>query len=904
MTWKIALQHLFLHWRLNLVLQIIMILGASLLSSLPMLAATIAGESLAQSLQSAPVHVRNIIVQGKSKTDELPREIEWSLGDLLKETIAVREGDIVGFPIISKSVGDDINLYPATLILNLKSFDHLEKRVGVLEGRLPEMGSTSGNVSVFEAVIGTEAARRLGLGLGDEVAPAGGSYQLRIVGIVEPLNPDAELWWGDSQMTPFSAWRRIHISPDIDEWNVSLLVTPQTMTSRIYHNQYWRIILNKDAITASNAPAVSETLINLQSSLSEDGMVVRTGLINLISMFEGALALAQVSLLLLTCQSLLAVFYLLGMFGSFLVEQSQMELATLSGRGFSRAQITGLFARTSILLALIAGSSSPWVARWSLGMWADWNGIPAPDFVPVESWWLALVTGFFSWITLVISVYRATRRDLFSGQGRRFEDRALTLWHPIWDIFILTLGGLAYWQLVQGSTITREMKELSESSVTGISDLVLLLGPTLLLLAAGLILIRLLPLFWNFFSWVSRQTRGLLWTLEFSRLARQPLGPSQVTLLISLTAGLTFFASAFTTSISNWQQDMALYIVGADIRLSKSLLEPIGAATPIDSPGIIGMTEVIRAESTFLVDEYQRLDFDLLAVDLETFPLVVSFPPGISSYSIIQILSVLELESDSPNLLPVVISSNVHTRHLDIGDQITLEMGSETYPSEVVGIIVNFPLVDDIFAIADLSQFAQLADLETLALTDQLSREIWMDVDPDEHEAVIAKLVDAGLGDSIAGNSQAQLEIFQNNLVFREVTTAFELNALVLIPLSVMGFGLIQLFSAQRRGAEFNILQAMGFSKPQLRGLLLLEGFIFVALGLFVGVGIGFGLVTLMQPFLAQILPSLGRGFILNQMLIDWPEMGLRFVALIGFYGIGVLVLMVSAFRNFKSTIF
>ena len=218
MTWKLALRHLFRHWRLNLMLLTIMVLGASLLASLPMLAFTIAGESLSHTLESAPVHVRNITVQGKSKTDEPPDDFKQSLGDLLQEMIAVREGNVIGSPIISKSNGDQLNLYPATLVLNLKSFDRLDERVRILDGRLPESGQKLGNTEgspFYEAAIGAQASRRSGLEVGDEVAPAGGSYHLRIVGIVEPRHHDAEIWWGDRQMLSFSAWRRIFISPDI-----------------------------------------------------------------------------------------------------------------------------------------------------------------------------------------------------------------------------------------------------------------------------------------------------------------------------------------------------------------------------------------------------------------------------------------------------------------------------------------------------------------------------------------------------------------------------------------------------------------------------------------------------------------------------------------------------------------
>ena len=307
MIWKLALRHLFRQWRINLILLIIMILGASLLASLPILAITIAGENLSQTLHNAPTHVRNMVIQGKSKSDELPESVELTLEALLVESMAVRESDLQGFTIIFRQDGTQLNLYPATLILNLRSFDRLEERVRVLDGRLPvpdPVAEKNDGSPIYETAIGQEAARRSGFKLGDEFSPLGGRYHLRIVGIVEPLNPDAEYWWGDRQMQPFLFWRRIYISPDIDEWNVSLIVHPKTMISKIYHNQYWRVILNQDAISASNAPSVRQTLVELQSNLSDDGFLLRTDLIDLISRFEQALALAQVSLLLLTFQIL------------------------------------------------------------------------------------------------------------------------------------------------------------------------------------------------------------------------------------------------------------------------------------------------------------------------------------------------------------------------------------------------------------------------------------------------------------------------------------------------------------------------------------------------------------------------------------------------------------------------
>jgi predicted lysophospholipase L1 biosynthesis ABC-type transport system permease subunit len=581
-----------------------------------------------------------------------------------------------------------------------------------------------------------------------------------------------------------------------------------------------------------------------------------------------------------------------------------MELATLSGRGFSPGQITGVFARATGLLTLLAVSVSPLVAYWLLVLWSNWQGYAAPNMIPSGAWWLAMITGLFGWIFLIVSIYRAARQidTIGQGQGLSYHQRILTQRHWIWDVFILTLGGLAYWQLTQGSVIMNEINPFSAEIASGISDLVLLLGPSLLLLAMGLIIIRFLPLIWRFFARVSREGRGLVWTLVFTRLARQPVGPSQVTLLISMTAGLAFFASIFSFSIGNWQQTMARYVVGADIRIRQPSIEPAENVNLPEATGVIGMTQVIRARTTFLVDEYQRLDFDLLAVDPDTFASVVSNPPEISPFSMDQIMRVLR--TNKKDVPPIIISSTVNTSHLNIGDLITMELGDQTYPFEIVGIIINFPLLDGAFAITDLSRFAKEIDLDSMVLMDLGSRETWLSVESDAQERIIAKLTGMGFEESIVGNSREQLDAFQNNLVFREVTTAFGLNALILIPLSVIGFLLILLFSAQGRVGDFDILQAIGFSNSQLRSLLIREGLLFITLGILIGIGIGFGLAFMMQSFLSQILPSLRDGIVLENIFINWSDLGVRFLALIGFYSIGLLLLTISVFRNQRSAEF
>jgi ABC-type lipoprotein release transport system permease subunit len=261
-----------------------------------------------------------------------------------------------------------------------------------------------------------------------------------------------------------------------------------------------------------------------------------------------------------------------------------------------------------------------------------------------------------------------------------------------------------------------------------------------------------------------------------------------------------------------------------------------------------------------------------------------------------QIMSALNQESTS--VLPLVISSNFRTQHLGIGEQISLEIGEEALPCEVIGIIVNFPMLGDGFAITDLSLFTNLVDMELLDLTGQGVRETWLAVDPAGHQNLINNLEESGLGNSIVGSSFQKLAAYQNNLVFQEVTTAFELNAMILVPLSVVGFTLIQILSARRRTPEFTVLQAMGFSRNHLWRLVFLEGLIYIALGLSIGIGIGYGFVYLMQPLLSQILPVLNEGFVMNQITFEWRETGVRFLILVGLYMIGLILLLAPRGKN------
>ena len=112
------------------------------------------------------------------------------------------------------------------------------------------------------------------------------------------------------------------------------------------------------------------------------------------------------------------------------------------------------------------------------------------------------------------------------------------------EFCVLGLGGLAYWQLLETGSLTQ-------------TDPVLLLGPSLLLLALGFVFARFLPPLLRWAAWAAGAVRGLILPLGLNRLARHPSGFGRVLLLTSLTAGLIVFATVFRDSITAIQRQRA-----------------------------------------------------------------------------------------------------------------------------------------------------------------------------------------------------------------------------------------------------------------------------------------------------------------------------------------------------------
>jgi len=904
----LSLRHLRRHWRLNVPILLVMIMGSVFASGLPVMASVIAGQTLSQSLQDASVPMRNLEVRGDNLSEEHDILLQDFVGDWIEEKVEVREVTHEAETVIRPVEGEARN-FSGLLYLSFWSFEDLDGLTEILEGRLPANAARDepSKGRMIEVAIGAEAAAQMELALGDEIKFYEEPVTVRVVGILSPRDPNAGIWWGDNRLLPFNIQRETGLS-QTDTVFISMLIPPDVMIAELpSHELYWRILLKLEAINVQNADVMRDRLVKLESSINTQGGRLVTGLDELIQTYQDQKMLAQVSLLLLTVQSIFAVLYTLGMVSSYLLDQSQREVITLAGRGYSSLQVSGVFAIEAALLAFcVALPLGPLIASGTFRTWSVIGGFLMPTGIPVESWVLSAIVLVFGWLTLAIPLYLRARRTLLQWQSQNGRLQENPWWQRlVIDVVFLALGGFAYWQLTESGGFVRAFGG-EAGSFLGAADPILLLGPSLLIVAVALITIRLFPVLLQLLSYVGHSSPGLTLSIGFKQLARSPAGPVRVAILISLTVGLAFFATVFEESIQNRQIEVAQYLAGADLRLVQSL-DPDDAASDrtmiASQPGVRANSQSYRTRSRW--GEGSGIIVDFLAVEPSTMGQVASFPRGLSSVSMGTILKTLE-RVDSERI-PMVLSYDAPPRDKQIGDAVRYRVGNQQVEFEVRGIVVNFPTLNNPFVITNLPALEQQINLSASALALVGNRELWLDVDPAYHDSLVDTVQnqakeEVGLpsfqASRIADDALARIRTFQNDLVARTAITAFRLNAITLGILSVGGFILVQVFTASSRRRQFSVLRALGFSTGQFAGVIFLEGLILLTLGILLGFGIGYGLAQLMKPFLSLTLQASLGGAAIDQLVVPWSAIGRTLLLLAGFDILALVVLLIGLLQS------
>ncbi|MGD2178708.1 MAG: hypothetical protein PVG71_12900, partial [Anaerolineae bacterium] len=423
----LTLRHLTRHWRLNMAVLLCLTLASALLASLSSHGAATAARELKQSLAEARPAERSLLITGNRYTfsEALYESLRGRLGIVLKDRLVIRHVTLLADRQPSP---EEIDQKQTVALLEVYSFNKLSENVDLIEGRLPDqvrLNEASGSLRPppIEAVIGVRAAEQSGYSVGDRLTATKTFHRLDIVGVVAPLDVQADVWGED-----LSAFAVVTDTTDLkaDQLALPLMIAPGSMRSNypeapiFWHDVTWRVTLNHHLISPDQAESLRSGLINFETQSATVRARTDTALIRILAEYLARLSRVRMMLLLLTAQTLIFVLYTLTALASVVVDRSEVELATLSARGASAWQITRVTGLGNLILALAAAVLlGPGLALGGMHLWGNSTGQAVPGGLPAEAWLLSGVAAGLGWVALVLPVFVAARRNATAWQDTR-----------------------------------------------------------------------------------------------------------------------------------------------------------------------------------------------------------------------------------------------------------------------------------------------------------------------------------------------------------------------------------------------------------------------------------------------------------------------------------------------------
>ena len=346
-------------------------------------------------------------------------------------------------------------------------------------------------------------------------------------------------------------------------------------------------------------------------------------------------------LLLLVILSIAILMYYLFMVSSLIIRSRGTEIAVLKSRGATTLQVTLLMLVEGLILAVPAIALGPFLALGIVTTLGEALAAESPEIglAPValspRAFLLGASGGVLSVAMLSISALVTARHGVVQFRQMGARPPSVPFLHRYYvDFMLLGIIGFIYWQLQENESFL--VRELGESKLS--IDYSLLIGPILLLVALGLIVLRLFPLALRV---VSRAAEGMnvVWPVQaLRRIARDPIIPGALVVLVMLATALGVVASTFSASLQGSQEDRALYNAGAEVRVkfqvSRATPPVYGNGREIDFGEEVESASLIYRHRASLTTVGLGRDVTLMAVDAETFADAAWYRDDLSSQSL------------------------------------------------------------------------------------------------------------------------------------------------------------------------------------------------------------------------------------------------------------------------------
>jgi putative ABC transport system permease protein len=775
---------------------------------------------------------------------------------------ATQAGGVASGPDVARrqaEVGVD------TFLLSVRNQSGAEEAVRLVDGEWPANPASPGDRIAVAA--STAVARAYGLQVGStvDIIGAGPTPALvRIVGIFEPLDPDAPIWAEEPKvLTPATPIGTFPPEP----WNAVVLTDTAGMGHAVadlgVSSMTWRFRLDETTITAADLPAVAEAVLDARTQPVVRASTV-TSLDSALADFARTEASARALVTVVQAGLAATLFGLVVLAALAATERRRGELQLLRARGASLVRVGGRLLVESAPIVAVAVGLGYAVAALVPGR-------------PGGQAWLAVVFAVGAALTApVLAMARSRRGSVTAARSDlarpRLSPRRLTA-----ELTIIVLA-------VAGVVVLRQ-RSLGQQV-----DMFLALLPVLVGVAAALVALRLLPYPVRLLTAAAAKARGAVTFLGLAGAGRASAasGAPVVVLVVAVSVGTLCAAAA--GSIAAARDRVAEIHVPGDaivtgVQFPPSLAQEIAAA-----PGVTAVAPMAITRNHALFDgqdHWVLTGVTSLVVDAPALDRVLGAAD--STRSVPDVLLAAPAEG-AP--MPAVVSPDVAEALGGANAVGQISLRNRVVPFTVAAVVESFPGLaqDPRFLVVPWSALpapvardlaptgfvlaGEAIDLDAVADLSEAAQRAWISERSGRLPEDALEFHAVSYDQARAGLERAGID------PVLDLTFAVGLGAGLLFALLAVGFAVAT--GARARGQALSRLRTMGLTTGQGRALLAWELLPLIVSGAVVGSAVGAVLPVLLGPALGLSAFSDG-GEVLFRLDLTLPglTLGLVLVALV-----------------------
>jgi putative ABC transport system permease protein len=568
------------------------------------------------------------------------------------------------------------------------------------------------------------------------------------------------------------------------------------------------------------------------------------------------------------------VLYFVSVVTELLVDRKSESIAVLRSRGANRRQIFNLFVVQAMGLGIVALIIGPLLAIVAVRLLvfttlapSDQNALniltKEPGQVAITLLEYAIVAVAIALITMIFSIYRATRADIVTLRREAARSTRVPFWQrsglDVIAAFIALVGYGVSIYITNPNVLSTRLRALLLSPMT-------LLGAVFLLIAATLLFLRGFPLFLRFCSWIASRSRGASPILALAQMARAPAQSVRTTMLLAFATAFIIFALVFSASQTQRIRDVAAYQVGSDFSgdISEASAN-VPSSTFEQMPGVLSATT--GYESSEEVIGVPNASIELLAVDTSTYARTMIWNSQDSTQSISSLMQQLRAASKNANgSVPAIVdAAGWQTMHLSVGSHFTMSDLNGQLDFIAIAEVQHIPTVNDTTEVNDTSDYIPsggvLVDFKTYYKTSLevnsnpiITSYVWVrsKSDPSSIAEVRNELPSlySPMPVNDLNNRRAIIANLQHDPLYTALLEMLITGAVAALLLALIGNLIASWQNARNRLTSFSVLRALGSSQQQIASVLLWEQSIVYATSFVLGLLFGVLLSLLALPSL------------------------------------------------------